>query len=63
MKYNTMFDVSFSVEHCEDDPYDVDVWDLIVALEKRVAYLKQNIKEAKDAFGICDTYEIEEVSY
>lgn len=57
MKYNTMFDVTFSIDHDYDDPNDIPYSDLIKALEKRLNFLKQNPSYAIDAFGVCDTYD------
>jgi hypothetical protein len=57
-KYNTMFDVAFTVEHNEEDPYNVNKDLLLAALQKRIDYLKRNPQECYGAFGICDTYEI-----
>jgi len=57
---NTMFDVAFTVVHLEDDPYDVPVTKLIEAATNRLIYLSNNLDEAKEAFGVSDTYEIEE---
>jgi len=55
-----MFDVAFTVVHLEDDPYDVPVTKLIEAATNRLIYLSNNLDEAKEAFGVSDTYEIEE---
>lgn len=55
-RYNTMFDVAFSLDHSYDDPYDIPVDVLIAALEQRLFFLRANPEEAKDAFGVCDTY-------
>ena len=59
MKYNTLFDVAFSVVH-EGDPADVPVEVLLEALQKRIDLLKANPAEALDAFGINESYEIDE---
>lgn len=63
MKYNTMFDVAFSIDHDCDDPYDIPVDDIITALEARVQYLKANPLEVKEAIGACDTYDIKEPTF
>lgn len=60
-KYNTMFDVAFSIDHDYADPNNIPLRDLIEALEKRLNYLKKNPQEAVDAFGVCDTYDIEDL--
>lgn len=57
-KYNTMYDVAFSYEHDYEDPSEVPPERLIEALEKRVNYLKSNLSDAAESFGVCDTYEI-----
>jgi len=57
---NTMFDMAFTVVHFEQDPYDIPVTKLIEAATKRLKHLSENLQEATEAFGICDTYEIEE---
>ena len=59
-KYNTMFDVAFSLEHDYEDPYDIPVSDLCDALEKRLKYLRECREDSAvgEAFGVCDTYEI-----
>jgi|688.fasta_scaffold16366_13 hypothetical protein len=61
MRYNTMFDVAFTVNHDCEEPRDVPVGVLIDALQQRVRYLKQNPDDAAEAFGVCDTYDREEV--
>lgn len=63
-KYNTMVDVAFSVNHDFDDDQMLvstpeGIYLLIRAMEKRLFYLRNNKDEAVGAFGICDTYEIE----
>jgi hypothetical protein len=58
-KYNSMFDVAFTVEHDHDNPEEVPVPELIAALERRLVYLKANPIEAVEAFGHSDTYETE----
>jgi len=65
MKYNTMLDVAFSVEHTFDDEYELLHTThgrilVLTALAKRLATLMENQEECSEAFGICDTYEIPE---
>jgi len=60
MTYNTMFDVAFTVEHDEEDANDVPADVLIAGLEKRIANLKATPGEAREAFGVLDTYSTEE---
>ncbi len=58
-KYNTMLDIAFPVEHVFEDPYDIPINVLIDALEKRIENLRQNPDDKWEAFGVCDTYEID----
>ena len=60
LKYNTMFDVAFTVEHDYDEPGDVPVKDLLAAMEKRLDYLKENPTEVIEAVGVNDTYSLED---
>jgi len=60
MNYDTMFDVAFTVEHDFINANDVPADVLIAGLEKRVASLKANPGEAREAFGVLDTYSTEE---
>ena len=60
MRYNTMFDVAFTVDHEFENPGCVPVPLLIIGLERRLAYLKANREEAVEAFGILDTIELDE---
>ena len=55
-KYNTMFDVAFSVEHDNENPEDVSVALLLDAAQKRIDWLCNNPCDAVGAFGVCDTY-------
>ena len=57
-KFNAMFDVAFTIVTEHENYEDIPVEDLIVALEKRVLYLKANPNEAIGAFGFSDSYEI-----
>jgi hypothetical protein len=56
-----MFDVAFTVISDKEDGYEVPASDLIAALKARVATLESmtNEDEILEAFGLCDTYEIE----
>ena len=61
-KYNTMIDLAFTVEHNFADPENIleckaGIDMLLIALQKRLDYLKQNRHEAGEAFGVLDTYE------
>ncbi len=53
-----MLDVGFTVEHDCDDPMDLPKDVIIMALEERVRYLKNNPSDAAEAFGFYDTIEI-----
>jgi len=56
-KYNTMVDVGFTIDHDLDNTDDIPVGDMIDALQYRIEYLRNNPNEAREAFGICDTYQ------
>jgi hypothetical protein len=56
-KFNTMFDIAFSIDHNCEDPHDVPDEILIAALSDRLDHLRANPQEAAGAFGVCDTYE------
>lgn len=58
-KYNHMLDVAFTIESEHGDWYKIHSWDLLIALEKRVAYLKKHPLEVHEAFGHSDSYEVE----
>lgn len=56
MKYNHMYDVAFTIDtNKEADAVTAD--ELIEALEKRLLQLKY--ERCAEAFGHCDTMEIE----
>lgn len=62
-RFNSMIDVAFSVEHNYETTEDLFVNDMnlvLDAMEQRLRYLRDNPMEAAEAFGVCDTYEIEE---
>jgi hypothetical protein len=56
-----MFDVAFTVEHT-GEPEDVPREILLDALQRRVDYLRANPQEAAEAFGVCDSYEVDNVN-
>jgi len=56
---NYMLDVAFTIETPISNWYDIPAIDLVDALQRRVDYLRENLDEAGDAFGLCDSYEIE----
>lgn len=58
-KFNHMYDVAFTVISHTEDASDVTPAMLRAALEKRIASLFAS-DEPLEAFGLCDTYEIEE---
>jgi len=60
MKYNTMFDIAFTIDHDTEDARDIPADTLIDALERRIQVLKDNPGEALEAFGYNDTIELEE---
>jgi len=58
---NTLFDVTFAIEHDEENPEDVVVGCILQGMRNRLEYLASlPDDEALEAFGICDSYEIEE---
>lgn len=63
-KYNSMFEVAFSIDHSIEDPDEIGVEELIAALQKRVDEIKEIARrdpgEAIEAFGLLDTYEHQE---
>lgn len=58
-KYNTMFDVAFSVEHECDNPEDVPVTELLDGMQRRLDDLRNHTSDAMESFGVCDTYVVE----
>lgn len=60
MKYNTMVDFAFELRHEQEDPYEVPLSDFIQAARARLDRIEQGMEGAKEAFGICDTYEEDE---
>ncbi len=54
MKYNTMLDCGFTIDH-DGDVYDLPAHRLLYALQKRVDYLRANPEEILEAFGVYDT--------
>lgn len=66
MSFNHMFDVAFTVISDKEDGYEVPVNVLIAAAKARIASLEAELKAnddvmgvASEAFGLCDTYEIQ----
>ena len=65
MKYNTMLDVAFSVNHNFDEDYNLietkeGMQMVLDALKRRLEWLMSNRDECWEAFGICDTYDNED---
>ena len=60
-RYNHMYDVAFTVISNTEDGSDVTPDMLRAALEKRIEVLFSS-DEPLEAFGLCDTYEIEETN-
>ena len=60
MKYNHMFDVAFSIDTDEPNPDKVTLQELIKGLLKRIPDL---YNDELEAFGHCDTIEINKESY
>jgi len=54
-KFNHAVDVAFEVHSNNEDEPTPD--ECIQAMEKRLAYLKSNPDEAKEAFGSFDVHE------
>jgi hypothetical protein len=50
-RFNSDFDVMFCINH-DGDPEDLSAEILLEALEKRVAYLRNNLDEVKEAIGL-----------
>lgn len=58
-QYNHMMDVAFVVISKHEDYSKIKPEDMLEALQARVTYLRNNPDECAEAFGFCDTYEIE----
>lgn len=56
-KYNHAVDVAFQVisDHAEEPTLD----EMLEGMERRLKNLKENQDEAKEAFGVYDTFETE----
>lgn len=59
-RFNTMFDIGFTIEHNYEDPYDIPKELLIKALQDRIDYIRTSKEEGivGEVFGVCDTYEV-----
>lgn len=57
-KFNHLIDVAFEIVSEHEDWTEIDVDDLLNALEHRLNMLRLRKSEAKEAFGLCDTYEV-----
>lgn len=60
MKYNTMFDVAFTLIHEQENWEKIPIEDILGALQARINYLRNHIGEAWEALGHCDTYSIDD---
>lgn len=58
--YNHMLDVAFEVISPEEDWGEIPIEEILTALEKRVAFLRAHQADAANAFGSCDSFEVEE---
>jgi len=59
MPHNTMLDVTFTVIHEMEDPMDLfkkeNIHLVLNALQKRIDYLRENLSDAPDSFGVYET--------
>ncbi len=57
-----MFDVGFTVISHREDGYEITSAELIKALKARIVTIEAMTNEGErlEAFGLCDTYEIED---
>ena len=58
MKYNHMMDVAFVVISTKKDADDLTYEEILLGMAKRLTYLLEH--KDGEAFGICDSYEIQE---
>lgn len=59
-RFNSDFDIMFSINH-DGDPEDLSAEVLLEALEKRVAYLRNNLDEVKEAIGLVHSEFVDQV--
>ena len=59
-KYNHMIDVSFQIETDEEDWCNIPKSAIISALLIRISSIVREDDSFMEAFGCCDTYEVEE---
>jgi hypothetical protein len=57
VKYNHAVDVAFTVITTNEEP---TVDEMIEGMERRLEYLKKDRSEANEAFGVFDTFEVDE---
>jgi hypothetical protein len=58
-KYNHMIDVSFQIETDEEDWCNIPKPEIIEALLIRISSIVREDDSFMEAFGCCDTYEVE----
>ena len=58
-KYNHMLDMAFSIETNEEDWYNIPKPAIIAALLRRISSIVKEDDSFMEAFGCCDTYEVE----
>ena len=59
-KYNHMIDMAFSIETNEEDWCNIPKPAIISALLSRISSIIREDDSFWEAFGCCDTYEVEE---
>ena len=59
-KYNHMIDMAFSIETDEEDWCNIPKTSIISALLNRISSIVKEEDSFMEAFGCCDTYEVEE---
>jgi hypothetical protein len=60
MRYNSMWDVAFTVVTEHEAPHNVPKSVLVAGLRERLIYLEQHPEECAEAFGFSDQYETDE---
>lgn len=58
-KFNSMFDVGFTIEHDYEDVDKIPDKDLVIACMKRLISIMEAEENCSDVFGHSDTYENE----
>lgn len=57
-KWNHAIDVAFEIE-TDNDANNITVEEMLAGMRKRLEYLESHPTEAKEAFGVFDTFEID----